>query len=74
MPPDNVTPDEFSPIAKCLIIARARGRAIRLARERAGTIAAEDSTDDESTFAAVMREAASDRGDDEQVRADPALA
>ena len=65
--------NDLSPLAKCLQIAAARGRAIRLARERVGVIAVEDSIDDESTFTAAIREAANDRGEDEQVRTDPDL-
>jgi hypothetical protein len=69
-----MTLNDLSPLAKCLQIAAARGRAIRLARERAGAIAVEDSIDDESTFTAAMCEAASDHGtDDEQVQTNPVL-
>lgn len=51
--------DEMSPIARCLQIAAARGRALRLARERAGVLTVEDQADDDSQFAA-RREAADD--------------
>jgi hypothetical protein len=60
-----MAPDDLSPLAKCLQIAAARGRAIRLAREKAGAIAREDQADDESAFAAAMREAAVDYGADD---------
>ena len=40
---------ELSPIAKCYQIAAARGRALRLARERASALADEDSTRAESS-------------------------
>jgi hypothetical protein len=65
--------NDLTPLAKCLQIAASRGRAIRLAREQAGAIAREDQADDESAFAATMREAADDRGDDEHIQTDPVL-
>ena len=63
--------DDLSPVAKCLQIAAARGRAIRLAREKAGVLAREDQTDDESTLAATLREAADDRQENERAPIDP---
>ena len=46
--------DDLSPIAKCLIIAAARGRALRAMRERAGVLAVEEQADDESQFASAQ--------------------
>ncbi len=68
-----MTQNNLSPLSRCLQIAAARGRAIRLAREKAGAIVREEQANDESTLAAVMRKAADDCGDDERVQTDPAL-
>ncbi len=68
-----MTQNNLSPLSRCLQIAAARGRAIRLAREKAGAIVREEQANDESTLAAAMRKAADDCGDDERVQTDPAL-
>jgi hypothetical protein len=52
------------PIVRILIEAAARGRELRLARERAGIMAAEDAPDQESDFTAAMRQAAAASDED----------
>ena len=42
-------PDELSPIARCLRIAAARGRALRLAREQAEAQAVEEQPDEDTS-------------------------
>jgi hypothetical protein len=54
------------PIVQILIEAAARGRELRAIRERAGVLAVEDQTDQESEFAGAMREAT--RGDDDNTQ------
>jgi hypothetical protein len=45
------------PVVQILIEAAARGRELRALREREPALTAEDQTDDESQFAAAMRQA-----------------
>ena len=52
------------PIIKILIEAAARGRELRALRDREPILTAEDQTDDESQFAAAMRQADQPEADD----------
>jgi hypothetical protein len=53
------------PVVQILIEAAARGRELRALREREPALTAEDQTDDESQFAAAMRQANQQAADDQ---------
>lgn len=50
-----VHPDEPSPIARCLRIAAARGRTLRLAREQAKALPAEDQAAEDTSMPAAAK-------------------
>ncbi len=53
------------PIVRILIEAAARGRELRALRAREPALTAEDQTDDESQFAAAMRQTNQKEADDQ---------
>jgi hypothetical protein len=50
-----------------ILIEAARGRELRMSRERAWTLAAEDQADDESQFAAAIHQANQQEADDDVI-------